>query len=179
MVEVGAADPEAGGGLLGSERVSAATSLRGGRPPGPGRVVQRPVRVRAQVDQEAAVGEPAHHERRHMRFLAVNGLGRGAERVGDPVGRRAAGDRRGEHRGPRIRTLLQTTGHTAYEPDDHATGTDWARERQGHRQGLLAAFAAHREQRRRERAATMIQFWLTTDQAGPLQHAAGAGLTLE
>ncbi|MFF9476937.1 hypothetical protein ACF1E9_30530 [Streptomyces roseolus] len=79
----------------------------------------------------------------------------------------------------RIHTLLQTTGHTAYEPDD-ATGTQWAREREDYRQERLAAFAAHREQRRQERAATTVQLWLTPDQAGPLQHAADrAGLTLE
>ncbi|MFF5505903.1 hypothetical protein [Streptomyces roseolus] len=80
----------------------------------------------------------------------------------------------------RIHTLLQTTGHTLYEPDDDATGTQWAREREDYRQERLAAFAAHREQRRREGAATIVQLWLTTDQAGPLQHAADrAGLTLE
>ncbi|MFH9400693.1 hypothetical protein ACH4JS_13020 [Streptomyces sp. NPDC017638] len=32
-------------------------------------VVRRPVRVRAQVDQETSVHEPAHHERRHVRLL--------------------------------------------------------------------------------------------------------------
>lgn len=68
VVEVGAAHPEAGGGLLGSERgvggdqvrqVLASADLRDlvG-------VVQRSVRVRAEVDQEAAVDEPAHHEGR-------------------------------------------------------------------------------------------------------------------
>lgn len=30
-------------------------------------MVRRPVRVRAQLDQEAAVDEPLHHERRHVR----------------------------------------------------------------------------------------------------------------
>ncbi|WP_369198743.1 hypothetical protein [Streptomyces djakartensis] len=102
VVEVGAAHPQQGSGLLGSERsvggdqvrqVLAAADLRDlvG-------VVQRPVRVRAQVDQQAAVDEPAHHEGRHVRLLADHV--RGAEWVGDPVGRRAAADRWGGHRGP-------------------------------------------------------------------------------
>ncbi|WP_416531562.1 hypothetical protein [Streptomyces coelicoflavus] len=98
-------DPKASGGLLGPERgiggdqvrqVLASADLRDLTG-----VVQRPVRVRAQVDQEAPLDEPAHHERRHVRLLADHV--RGAERIGDPVGRRAAGDRRGGHRGPQQR----------------------------------------------------------------------------
>ncbi|MFG2533380.1 hypothetical protein [Streptomyces sp. NPDC048516] len=98
MVEVGTAHPPSCGGLLGFDRV-----IRGDQ----GRqvllladlrdlvgVVQRPVGVRAQVDQQAAVDEPTHHERRHARLLAVRGRLRGAKGVGDPVRRRAAGDRR-------------------------------------------------------------------------------------
>ncbi|MDN3293419.1 hypothetical protein QWM81_05070 [Streptomyces ficellus] len=87
--------PSRAAACSGPSGVSAAT-----RPPGPpaadlvdlAGVVQRPVRVRAQVDQQAAVDEPPHHERPHVSLLADQV--RGAERVGDPVGRRAARDRR-------------------------------------------------------------------------------------
>ncbi|WP_369162335.1 hypothetical protein [Streptomyces sp. R02] len=96
MVELNAADPKAGGGLLGPERGVGGDQVRQVLAPADLRdlagVVQRPVRVRAEVDQQAAVDEPAHHERRHVRLLAVNSPVRGAECVGDPVGRRAAGD---------------------------------------------------------------------------------------
>lgn len=72
-------------------------------PPGPragdlAGVMQRPVWVRAQVDQQAAVDEPPDHERRHIRLLADHV--RGAERFRDPVRRGAGGDRRRRHRGP-------------------------------------------------------------------------------
>ncbi|MFF9854159.1 MobF family relaxase [Streptomyces litmocidini] len=68
--KVGTSDPKAGGGLLGSEwgvggdqvrQVLALADLR--HLTG---VVQRPVRSDTQVDQEAAVDEPAHHECRHV-----------------------------------------------------------------------------------------------------------------
>ncbi|MFF7717681.1 hypothetical protein [Streptomyces sp. NPDC007988] len=65
----------------------------------PAGVVRRAVRFRAGVDLQTAVQEPVFHERRRVRLLAAHVL-RGAERVGDPVRRRATGDRRGCHRGP-------------------------------------------------------------------------------
>ncbi|WP_189481672.1 hypothetical protein [Streptomyces pseudogriseolus] len=102
MVEVGTAYPEPGGGLLGSERGVGGDQLRQVLAAADlvdlGGVVQRPVRVRAQVDQQAAVNEPPHHKGRDVRLLADHV--RGAERLGDPVCRRAAADRRGGHRGP-------------------------------------------------------------------------------
>ncbi|MFE7568511.1 hypothetical protein ACFU76_16375 [Streptomyces sp. NPDC057539] len=101
MVEIGTAHPEAGGGLLRPERGVGGDQVRQVLAAGDLRdlvgVVQRPVRVRAQVDQQAPVDEPAHHERRYAGFLA--GGVRGAEGGGDAVGRRAAEDRPGGHLG--------------------------------------------------------------------------------
>ncbi|MEW2275490.1 hypothetical protein [Streptomyces griseofuscus] len=61
LVEVHARTRKRAATYLGPSGVSAATSRVG--------VVQHPVRVRAQVDHEAAVDEPAYHERPHGRPL--------------------------------------------------------------------------------------------------------------
>ncbi|MFJ6251788.1 hypothetical protein ACIQKA_29060 [Streptomyces sp. NPDC092045] len=94
MVELGRSHPEPGGGLVRPERDLGGDQVRQVLAPadllGLAGMVQRAVRVRAQVGQEAAVDEPADHERRHVRRLAVNGPVRSAEGGGDPVGRRAA-----------------------------------------------------------------------------------------
>ncbi|GGR41571.1 hypothetical protein GCM10010282_37970 [Streptomyces roseolus] len=96
MVEVSTSHPEPGGGLLGSERGLGGDQVRQVLTPADlldlAGMVQRPVRVRAQVDQEALVDQPPHHECRHVRQLAVNSPARDAESAGDPVGRRAAAD---------------------------------------------------------------------------------------
>ncbi|ALO91321.1 hypothetical protein SHL15_0107 [Streptomyces hygroscopicus subsp. limoneus] len=108
VVEVGTAHTEAGGGWLGSERGARGDQLRHVLSRADLRdlsgVVQRPVRVRAQVGQRAAVDAPPDHEGRHLRPLADHD--RHAGHVGDPVSRRAT----------RRRTTPALAGRTAPTP---------------------------------------------------------------
>ncbi|MEU2549589.1 hypothetical protein ABZ618_29870 [Streptomyces roseolus] len=131
----------------------------------------------AQVAEKAA---EAARRKRETADDARHVLGHGA--VSDLVAvdpHRLAATWSAKHTGwQRIRTLLETTGQTVYEPERDVAGTRWAGEREEFREERLAAAAARRDRVREQRVAVSTQLWLTPAQSAALQRAADrTGLT--
>ncbi|MFD3720065.1 hypothetical protein [Streptomyces sp. NPDC058674] len=64
----------------------------------------------------------------------------------------------------RVGLLMEASGWDAYEPERDVQGSDWARERDERRQGVLSAHAAQLARRQDERDELRAELWLS---AGP------------
>ncbi|MFE3074366.1 hypothetical protein [Streptomyces sp. NPDC059247] len=78
----------------------------------------------------------------------------------------------------RVSLLMDTSGWDAYEPEQDIQGSEWGRERDERRQGVLSAHAAQLARRQEERDELRTELWLSAGSGRLIRAAADrAGLS--